>query len=351
MVSHLVFGALLTVAQQPVQVAPATDCPDPGCGYSLATEVELEPTGRSISIGRTNDSGRTFAVIGSAVDQVLVFTPDGTRTSSVAYPPVGSYVNIYSLVPAADSMIAFDRAGPSLSVIDRNLRVARTERFPMPVFDAVRLGDDAFLVNAEMNTPERVGLPLHVVRNGEIVRSFGSAHGVYRPDFSYLTRREVALASSGELWAARKSEYRLESWGNSDEAPDKVLAVDLPGFEPWSSGPRSPSDGNGPRGLLEDLSIDEQGYLRVIVTVRDVDWRDAASLRGEGASSAYLPTDLSGYFDSYVDIIDPVRGVLVARLWSDAYLTTFLDPEHAIANVGPRESPRTSIVRIQVKRP
>lgn len=137
--------------------------------------------------------GYVFVVHAGDIETILVSDPTGSFLGSLVVPkrPAGSLpLNFTALATSpGDSLLAFNSFGPSMAVYGPTLELARV--VPLPdgrVHDVAVLGPDTLAVSGPVLTPDRVGLPVHLIALGRegIVRSFGSHDEVRRPDIAHV---------------------------------------------------------------------------------------------------------------------------------------------------------------------
>lgn len=103
-----------------------------------------------------------------------------------------------------------------LTAYDPTYEVSRTVRLEIPPYiDAALLPDGDLILAAPVHTPERVGLPPHLLdREGHVIRSFGSDDPLYRSDVPFIDQRTIAPTEEGRaVWAAYRNQYVVERWG------------------------------------------------------------------------------------------------------------------------------------------
>ncbi|WP_419163840.1 hypothetical protein [Candidatus Palauibacter sp.] len=132
-----------------------------------------------------------------------------------------------------DSLHLFDGELLRETVLTPTFDVARTLRLPLRVRETVFLDDGRIVVQSSMATPDLVGHPIHLLdRERNIVKSFGSADQVIRPDMSIYRLRRIEKADESSVWSAFVNQYVIESW-SIDGVRLTVLRRDVPWFEPW----------------------------------------------------------------------------------------------------------------------
>jgi hypothetical protein len=215
----------------------------------------------------------------------------------------------------------------------------------MPQIHAVALGGDRAVLAVALRTPSRVGLPLHLVEDGKVVRSFGSLRGAYRPDIPYFDERTVAPAGPGSVWAAQPSRYVIEQW-STDGRKLRELRRSVGWFPPllrsWSLSPSQP-----PPTLLHQVWQDRAGRLWVSIGVPDRRWR--SQLR-PGGPHGYRVADRTRFYDTIIEVIDPRRGVVLASRRFDERVH-FMGEDRIGAVVEEGDVPRYVVWRVQLASP
>lgn len=271
--------------------------------------------------------GYVFVVHAGDIETILVFDPTGSFLGSLVVPkrPAGSLpLNFTALATSpGDSLLAFNSFGPSMAVYGPTLELARV--VPLPdgqVHDVAVLGPDTLAVSGPVLTPDRVGLPVHLIALGRegIVRSFGSHDEVRRPDIAHMDTRVVARASAG-VWMSRVTEYTIELW---DRSGDRLLTWPLrrDWFEPWFQG-RATSPETGPRPQLLDLAEDEGGRLHTLSVTADSHWT-------EGVDDELFTTDYARARDTYLEVILPSERKTIESCRFSGHFTVLLDARHVL---------------------
>jgi hypothetical protein len=172
---------------------------------------------------------------------------------------------------------------------------------------------DSFLIaSSHIPSPDRAGLPLHVLRtnDGRVLRSFGVDVPAFRFDMPDLNRRVLANASTGEFWSAERTAYVITKW-RLDGRKMVELRRDVGWFRPWNGRFRA---GTAPGPYVVALWEDSRGMLWVMIDVPDARWRANYDRleRVPGMDRAVRPADRHGLKDTIIEVIDPESGALVA---------------------------------------
>lgn len=255
---------------------------------------------------------------------VKVFGPDGSYLTTIGRrgKGPGEFEGIIAVRPSVgDSIHVFDINLMRLSVFGPDYSFVRSDIMDIrPSFEVLELPRRRWLVNAVHRSPERIGLPLHVLdARGHVLSSFGSETGASRPDRGLEVRRRTAVTGDGSVWAAKTHEYVVELW-----TLDGTRVAELRRQAAWF--PRQ-DDGRAyadrpPRPILSQVQQDPSGLLWVTVFIADPNWRDAIEL---GGSHGFQIADRDGYRDTVIDVIDPEAGTLMASRRIPQVLRQFVD--------------------------
>jgi hypothetical protein len=80
----------------------------------------------------------------------------------------------------------------------------------------VALGPRAFAINADINSRDAIGQPLHIVsRDGSLLRSFGGNPAVQTGVGDPALHRAIASSRNNTLWVAHRNQYRIEEWDST----------------------------------------------------------------------------------------------------------------------------------------
>lgn len=203
-------------------------------------------------------------------------------------------------VGPGDSVYVFDSRQSRFNVWTPAGTFGRVGRLPGFPHEAFVLPDGRLLLQAWIRTPAHAGLPLHLLdREGEIVLSFGSEKGAFRPGNPLQRFRAVALTDDRAVWSGRYDRYELERWSLNGEL-QKRLVRDVHWFPP-RDGEATP-----PQPTLRALTYDSAGLLWVLINVPDPNW-DGTVPADRGPS---IERD-HRMFDTVIEVIDVRTGTLV----------------------------------------
>ena len=282
------------------------------------------PLGLSTVAALSNS--RLYVVHSRRADAISIFGPDGRFERRIASPTL--FGNVLYLEAHRDTVHAFDAATRKHVVVLPDWRLRVLGELPAAPFQAVFMPRGRLVINAAVLTPERVGLPLHLLERDYSVRlSFGADQPLFRPDIAYGGLRELT-AGDNALWTAAKTSYHLERWAPSGR---KLLEVynNLDWFRPWFHG-HAFSRTESPRSLISDIRVDSRGLLWVLVAAPDSSWRAGLDTTSDNGESYVVPSDWGRVYDSFVDIYDAATGRLVLRQRVPQFLALILDDNNLL---------------------
>jgi hypothetical protein len=222
------------------------------------------------------------------------------------------------VIGPGDTLHAFEYG--AVSVFAPSGTFVRRAEFRMSSVEQVLvLGDGRMVITMFYRTPELVGIPVHVFSSeGVRLNSFGAV----RPTtvLRQTDTRGQILAKAGAdtmLWVAPRSRYEISLWSVAGRH-SRTLVREADWFAPW----------HGVLGdwrrisfppLITGLFQDAAGYLWVTISVADRNWKPLATGDDEPLSDG-----VNGkYFDTILEVIDPRRGTVEARLRLDEYIPGF----------------------------
>lgn len=174
------------------------------------------------------------------------------------------------VIGPADTISIVDMMASRRTVIDSIGTPVRTHRLPTRFRSAVFI-QNRMIVQADIRTPELIGIPLHEIRgdDGSIVRSFGDVDTYQTPGVDGV--RIIAAAGDSGLWVAAPNRLAFDFFDLSlTRTHTMELAEDW--FKPNAGGELSPFNApSAPRILTAWQG--EDGILWTIIRVADAEWR------------------------------------------------------------------------------
>jgi hypothetical protein len=275
-------------------------------------------------------SERVFVVSGHSTESISVFDRAGRLLGIVGRKGdgPGEFQDIRIVIPQGNAIHVLDQHSNRWTVLDRAFKYRSSFPLPHAPVRAVLWGD-SLVLNAHIATADLVGVPLHVIppEGGMIARSFGYDSTAFRSDIPYAGERSITVCpSTGVLWAAEKRRYVIEGYRHDRKI--QRIARNVPWFEPHFSAPRFHPE-EPPPPVLRHIRCDADGLLWVLVGVADPDWQKSLQPAPNSPHGGYRPTQLSGYFDTIIQVFDTQSGRLVASGRMD-YSIDFFPADHVI---------------------
>jgi hypothetical protein len=310
--------------------SPCLDC------LSLAPELVLKSEhilGQPIAVVRA-PSGDLLVVDRAEPSRILVFSPDGSYRRAIGSPGAGpgEFVAITAVAVSLEGIHIFDVSNARLTILGSDYNVTSTEPFPAFVDNATTI-PGGILLSARFGDPERVGLPLHLLRaEGSLGPPFGATVRFFRPDAPFLFQRAVAPAEGG-AWVAYRTEYRIEKWlsGPTGFHLARTVVRDAPWFSPSAERPRIAPD-RPPNPWLTIAGVESSpSLIMTVVGVPDPDFSRNLRLRDDGEWGPIYDADpCHELMDSIIEIIDVENGVVLHRRRFDECLLGLLDEGKAV---------------------
>lgn len=226
---------------------------------------------------------------------------------------------VWMITGPGDSVYFVDRGNGRLGVRSPDLRPARTEPVYSFAHSIVVFPDGGWVTATRgLGGVER---PLVYRSPTAAQRGLGHHPGVDRSIQRYAWFRTLAVSTDTSFWAAEFSRHVVREWSTSGRLLREII-ID----EPWFPD----QDGFGarpdmePRSAVLDIDYDSDGLLWFLVVTADSQWEasvvDGTDPYGRGAK---VVSDIHGYYDTIIEIVDPSLGQVVGRLRMDEYIWSF----------------------------
>ncbi len=217
----------------------------------------------------------------------------------------------------------FDRGNSRETIFTQDSQIHAEYRLPGFIRSAAPLaGGKMYVANVSLETADRVGLYLHIVKASEIIHSFGRpvGEGTVTP---FESRRVLATDGAGRVYSAPYHAYRIEVWTADGRRITSLAGPTLNQRQPLP-GPWSPE--NPPANQIVAIRVDDAERLWVVRSALNDDWRSnmVEEVRPDGRTM-YRPADdrATSIYHSRIDVIDLRRGVMIASSVSSELLLTF----------------------------
>jgi hypothetical protein len=253
---------------------------------------------------------------------------------------------------AGDSLTIFD-SGRILRMNQAGGLLSTFVALPFMVQDAVPIGPDTLVVNANYLSADHFGLPLHVlVGYRRVERSFGSMEPhLFQPNQPYQIQRSITSDGRTGVWSAPRTSYVLERW---NAGGDLIERWERPAgwFEPYRVMPPVSAD-DPPRPWLAAIQELRPGRVMVLINLARPAWRQHLGnpQRNRYGNIVYPEADYAAMRYTLLEVIDfeRGRGRVVAAGHFDGALSTFADAEHVVEyRQAPDGTPTILIHRVSV---
>lgn len=261
--------------------------------------------------------------------ELKVFTHDGAYLRTVGRygggPTDFRQISDLRYSSSDGRLYVLDAGNSRIAVLSNALQPVNTIQLPgRPIERGLLLLTDAFLINAIVATPERIGYPLHIVDSaGSIIKSFGGADtAVFRP---YQANRQIRrlAATNGGFWIAHYIAYHIERYDLTGERTASISR--RPTWFPDSGAAQPNVQLGSPVSNIVDIQEDPSGRLWIISRVPDPNWRSAISTSVGPHGPSYSIDSYTDYFDTIIDVIDPIDAKLIATARWAGYAVRFID--------------------------
>lgn len=184
---------------------------------------------------------------------------------------------------------------------------------PQIPFAVTRLMDGSILYNAQVNSVDQIGFPLHLLRLDGLVRSFGALTPESRPGQVWRDRRLLAGSREGGAWVLHAARYELERYDGSGQMTARWRR-DVPWFPPQREAHRVAPDRPPPAQALA-AAEDSGGLVWLFLGVPDPRHREAFGPSPTPGIVDFRSYDR--YFDTIIEVFDPVSGTIIASQRTD----------------------------------
>ena len=256
-----------------------------------------------------------------------------------------------------DSVLVVDGINRRATVISHDGRVRRTIQMPTTFLNLFVLEWPSRLFgSATLATPDAAGHGLHLMNlagaSARITRSFSPGGGAQRASDRATTYHYIAGAAGGGILSATPHAFAVYSWSPTGQLrsalvrrgpsiPDRVPDQDV-------GTPNVP-----PSAAVTGLMVDEEGLIWLFIRVPATTWRQAWAALPPGSNEASRrQIDWSRLFNTRIEVIDPARAELLARLdLPGLVISTLGSARVAVFGTSPLGDPEVRIDRLRLHRP
>ena len=223
---------------------------------------------------------------------------------------------------ASGRVHVFDTDNLRISVIDGAFTLVEEKRLPTSISAKAPLNDgERYVVQASIEEPGREGMPLHIIDDSGILKSFGprDERNDESPESSMSTDLRLAAGADGSVFAARLVEYVIEAW--SQEGVRLGALRGEPELNTRASLLQTPSPDNPPPSAVLQIRADSRGRLWVSLSILRSDW--LKTLIPDASDDGFVEPafeDILGIYQGRLDVIDLATCTTVASKSSDQFL-------------------------------
>lgn len=320
---------------------PVMDIPDRiachECGVVLGRPTTLQQRDSASELIQVPviavDGRRNIVVLQSRRNPPTIFDSTGrfVRTIGRNGEGPGEYrAAEIVLIGELDTAYVIDRSTRRMSILSPTWRYVRSFPVPDAAYSAALTREGSFVVSASLSDRARFGKPFHILDQlGNYQRSFGDQGDPVVPGGSPPLVRIVTKATSAGFWSVSAlGQYSIEHW-TSDGNRLSALRRTTPWFRQENKPRYTFSADVPPSPFIISAVQDSSGLIWTSILVHDARWREVVrwdnQKTGELASVPTI-TDRDLAYDVLIEVIDPVKGVLLTTHRLDESWAAFAAP-------------------------
>ena len=256
-------------------------------------------------------SGRTFVHdFGVGPTEMYFYTPDGELEVAIRRPGEGpgEYWSPSQTVELPGGrLVVFDRGNLRLSLLEPDGTFVASGRFPYEWKSAAHpISDSVLLTAADIPTPERIGIPYHLLHvDGTILESFGPEISV-APVAEDIGWWYISLIDENRFLVAHDGSYRIERWEARSATRVWIREAD------WFQGQVMMGGRKRARGSIMGIHLDGR-YLWTLSGVLDPDYEWPPP----ETRTTVTPEFDNAVADYVVEVIDLAANEVIASQWFD----------------------------------
>jgi hypothetical protein len=315
---HLVLGHGTASGQQTALLRLPAACET--CRITLQQRTVISDVGGVaafddfVNISR-DPAGRFYIVSPLALYQVAVF--DSTGKFLTVLGAAGGGPGEYRLLMPP----VFDRSGQiylvdlgslRYTVLSADHAIVASYRFPpIRFFDALAIGDGVLLASGLNRTTDGFGLPLHRLKDGSVLQSFGSTNGTFELSMAGTLDRYLIPRGADSFIAVAKHSYGIEFWSGTT----LLSVLQRPDSQAYKDAPRGNIATTPPAPRLTGAWIDGDGHLWLLTGLAAADYRPVTTRSQTGGEPIVRLTgrDREAIWDSVLEVIDLEQHTVLAR--------------------------------------
>jgi hypothetical protein len=265
--------------------------------------------------------GRYYVTQPNKKELPVVFDATGRRMAvlGAAGEGPGEFVRaaIIAVDPRTDTIFVTDWNTSRLSVFSPQLKFVRSFRFPGRARALGVLHDRRLVTMARISDRASIGLPFHIFRqDGQRTRAIGDQRRPYTTEREMFFTHKLTPSRRDGFWAVPLwGEYRIEHWTTSGVRDAYLVRRPAWHFVLESSFGRAanPEEMETPPSSNVGVAETGAGLLWVVTRVADSNRKRAVMDTLRNVDGKYVTArDPDQMWDSVIELIDPMRGVVVA---------------------------------------
>jgi hypothetical protein len=230
---------------------------------------------------------------------------------------------------SAGNMHVFDPELARETVVGPDLKQRAMRSVPSGDFsEAMAIpGTDEYVANFLSLAGESASLPLHIMRGGEIVHSFGDKTAG-NAMLSYKFERHLAVDMKGRIFSSHRFAFQIDAWSPSGQRLATFLGPTLNESEVKETFYNRTN--NPIPNEIKALSTDGAGHLWILSYRPRPNWRDYYVDRRYGPNMVGLVLKegktMDSSFTARLEVVDLSTAQIVARRELPGLFTSFVGP-------------------------
>ena len=257
-------------------------------------------------------SGRTFVHdFGAGPTVTYFYDPEGELEVVIRKPGEGpgeySYPTQTVELPGG-RLVVVDRDNLRLSLLESDGTFVESGRFPHGFKSVPQpISDSVLLTAAHIPTPERIGVPYHLIHvDGTILESFGPEVAL-APGAEDIGWRYIDLIDADHRFlVAHRRSYRIERWEGRSATKVWIREAD------WFEGQVTIQGNRTPKASIEGVHLDgERLWTLSAVVDPDYEWPSPET------RMTVTPEFDNAVADYVIEVIDLATNEVIASQWFD----------------------------------